>query len=607
MVDEVRFEGADAIPPEQLLRYLNVAESGFWPIGGPAYYNDGLARVDEARLVRAYAALGFHDARVERITIEVIGEGQPLPVRVVVAVVEGEPVRAQRVRFDWSDGRPAHAAEIESMSPLGVGDVFSVGALNDARGALRSALQARGHALAEVVESAEVDRDARAASVAFRLSPGPRLRIGAVHLRGLERVPADLTRNEVDFAEGRWTSPALYRRLEQRAYAMDVFRAATVRPAGEPDADDRIDLDLHLEELPSQRIKIGVGFGFEPARWEERVTVLYTHRNLFGRLVRLDLRTKVGYAELPAVWDPQAHGPIFRTEPRFRRKGWLERELVWTLAPAFELGIDEGYQFYSPELRTGVSRFFFGRLLFEIGHRVQFVDFFNISQTFSSNRTQLGRDFRDPYLLSMVEAGPTLYLTDDVLEPANGLILDAKWGTAGGVFGGDYDFHKVEGGARVYWQVTERLQVGGRARGGTISTYGDQPGAPIPLKFALGGADTVRGWGLKRLSPQVFDCDDPVDCRGVPIGGFSMFLGNAEVRYRVVGPLLLAAFLDVGDVQPDTLDWRPDDWNYSTGGGPRVATPGGRFRLDFGWRLNETPRFAGEERWALHFALGETF
>ena len=39
-----------AVPAERVLPYLNVAESGAWPLGGPAYYNDGLARIDRVRL-----------------------------------------------------------------------------------------------------------------------------------------------------------------------------------------------------------------------------------------------------------------------------------------------------------------------------------------------------------------------------------------------------------------------------------------------------------------------------------------------------------------------------------------------------------------------------
>ena len=203
--------------------------------------------------------------------------------------------------------------------------------------------------------------------------------------------------------------------------------------------------------------------------------------------------------------------------------------------------------------------------------------------------------------------GPTWFLTDDVFEPANGVVLDAKWAVAGGPFGGDYDFHRLQGGVRAYWKVTRALQLGARARAGTIFTYGSEPGVPVLMKFALGGADTVRGWGLKRLSPQAFDCEEPTDCHGVPIGGRSMILANVEARLRLVGPLLLAVFGDLGDVQADSWTWKVEEWSYSTGTGLRVETPVGRFRLDFGWRINETERFVAERRWALHFALGETF
>ena len=46
----------------------------------------------------------------------------------------------------------------------------------------------------------------------------------------------------------------------------------------------------------------------------------------------------------------------------------------------------------------------------------------------------------------------------------------------------------------------------------------------------------------------------------------------------------------------------------STGPGLRYDSPIGTFRLDVGFRLNETDQTAFEKRiWAIHFGLGETF
>jgi len=208
-----------------------------------------------------------------------------------------------------------------------------------------------------------------------------------------------------------------------------------------------------------------------------------------------------------------------------------------------------------------------------------------------------------------VEIEAKLYLTDRILDPNNGAILGVRYAVAGGPFGGHYDFHKLAPELRSYWRVIPRLQLACRAGTGYIFLYGDKPAAPFNMKFYLGGSDTVRGWGLRRLSPKTEICPDTEEttCRRIPIGGSTFVLGNVEIRVRTVGKLYVIAFFDVGDVQDGQVVYRPNQWNLSSGGGLRYASPVGKIRLDVGARLNDTPLSQGEDRVAFHLGLGESF
>src|SRR5262249_9905878 len=152
-------------------------------------------------------------------------------------------------------------------------------------------------------------------------------------------------------AEGKQYSPKLVRKIEDAVYALEVFDTVTVERPPRPDGDGTIDLVIRARPSKPQSIKLGGGFGFDPVRWEQRATMLYSHRDLGRNLTRFDLRLQAGYAELPSLLRPVEHGPIVRLEPKFRQKGLIEKKTVATLAPSFELGIWEGYQFYSPTLR----------------------------------------------------------------------------------------------------------------------------------------------------------------------------------------------------------------------------------------------------------------
>nr|WP_255216789.1 BamA/TamA family outer membrane protein [Pseudenhygromyxa sp. WMMC2535] len=373
-----------------------------------------------------------------------------------------------------------------------------------------------------------------------------------------------------------------------------------------------VPVTLSVTESNPQRVRVGLGLGFESNRWDQRVSARYSHANLFGDLYKLTLSSYAGYAELPNPINLITHGPIAELGINMEKKGLLEKQLVWTGDLRVRLGIEQGYQSWSTEHRFGVSRFFTRWFQLELSHTLRYVDFFAISPTLAADDTFLGLDFRDPYILSYVDIGATIYAVDQISSPNSGGILGVRYRVAGGPFGGHYDYQEVEPFLRLYWRPIDRLQLAARARLGMIFPYGDEPGAPIDMRRYLGGSNSVRGWGLRRLSPRIDDCEDgedPLagDCDSIPVGGNSSVLGNLELRVRIWRELWVAAFLDGGDVQDGISTFSPQEWNYASGGGLRYDSPIGKLRLDVGVRLNETTLSEGEPIWSLHFGLGESF
>lgn len=628
-IKDVEFEGVTRFKEDELLAYLHMGETTIWPWKDKFAYLPGNLPVDSARIVEVYKAHGYYDAEVVSITPSVRagnvrlfartpGERRPGKASIKVVVREGEPTRVRSLALVFPDGRPVGPTAarltddaLRKRLALHEGEPFEIPRLNTSVDQLREALQDAGFAYAEVEEEATV-APGRGADVRFTVTPGPYVTIGTLRFEGLGDVPEKYVRYEVEFAEGKPYSPKLVRRIEDAVYGLEVFDTVTVERPPKPDGQRAIDLVVKVRPSKPQSIKLGGGFGFDPVRWDQRATMLYSHRNLGNNLTRFDLRVQAGYAELPSLLRPAEHGPIGRIEPRFRQKGLIEKKTVATLAPAFELGIWEGYQFYSPTLRAGLSRFF-GRIVeAELTYNLRFVDFFNVSPTLKTEDNEvLGRDFRDPYLLSYIEPSLRVYLTDSVLKPKNGAIIGVVYDLAG--LGGHFSFHRVRPSVRLYWTPHWRLTLAARAELGWIVPFGPRGGAPIDMRFYLGGADTVRGWGLRRLSPQVApeECEGgelgETGCRTIPVGGNTMILGNIEARVHATKMLSFAGFFDMGDVQSGINRFRASHLNYSAGPGVRLDTPIGTFRLDVGFRLNDTDYALGQKIWALHFGLGEAF
>jgi outer membrane protein assembly factor BamA len=609
---KVKIEGNRELKDEEIRGHLHLKGTTWFPLPNRRYLYPAYLTKDARRIEQLYEANGHYEARVT--DVEVVPRRKESVVDVRFVVEEGPPTTVESVEFLWPDGPPlgppdrrATPAKIETRCDLQIDKAFSVKEMHESESTMKAALQTRGYAFAQVHGTAEVDRVARTAKVRFEIRPGRWVRIGEIRVEGVHMIPHRLVDVEVEEYEGKPFSPHRIESIEDSIYGLGIFSSVSVIPAEAP-RGDFIDLTVRVTETKPQSVKLGVGFEVGAARWEQYGAVRYRHENLFRNLTRFETRLKAGYAELPALFRPDEHGPIVEAEPSLRKKGFLEKKLVWEIRPKFEVGIWEGYQFYSPSYRAGVSRFF--TRFFELGlsHNLRFVDFFNISPTLNRQRSVLGLDFRDPYLLSYVEVESWIHLTDRIVDPRNGVRAGVVYDLAGGFVGGMYDYNKVTPEIRAYYMpLKNRLQFAARAQAGFILPFGDEPGAPFDLKYYLGGTTTHRGFGWRRLSPYVEDCEDDGDCDRIPVGGNTVVLGNFETRVRVWKDLWTVAFFDAGDVQSDVQRIVPSDWSYAAGPGLRYKSKIGTFRLDVGFRLNRPEQYSHEPIWALHFGLGEQF
>ena len=166
-----------------------------------------------------------------------------------------------------------------------------------------------------------------------------------------------------------------------------------------------------------------------------------------------------------------------------------------------------------------------------------------------------------------------------------------------------------------------------RIGGGIIYSYGNAAAAPYSEQFYVGGANSIRAFTIRSVGPGRFapDRNDPyayID----QIGDIKLE-ANAEYRFRIVGDLAGAFFLDVGNVwllrddpaRPGgQFAWRHllTDLATGTGIGFRYDINLLVFRFDIGYALHfpydtgrngyfNAPNF--RDAFGVHLALGYPF
>jgi outer membrane protein insertion porin family len=167
-------------------------------------------------------------------------------------------------------------------------------------------------------------------------------------------------------------------------------------------------------------------------------------------------------------------------------------------------------------------------------------------------------------------------------NPRGGWLNELVLKKTGGVLGGDGDFWTLVVDVR-RWQTTfprQRLLLSG-----LISLQSGTVGESFPgyLQYRLGGANTIRGYDIEKLSRELF--------------GRNQMIGTVEYSYALVPQrrfdfwkfsfrlgLEVAVFGDVGVAWNESRDLSAKRTRAGMGSGLRILMPGSEMlRLDVGW------------------------
>ena len=597
-IASIQFHGNTALSDDQLRKYLPVQRKD-------TYLETNEAAVFDV-LLQAYAAHGYYDAQIVKVDVQPTLRDW---VRITVHLLEGRPTRVRVLGAKWRPPIP-DSPRIMKKLPLKTGDIADIKKLNQLVKRVKKRLATRGYALADVQESMVVTRDEYAADIMLEIKPGQVCTIDKIHIDGLVLAPSDLVYRQVTEFEGEVYTPRVEKQIEDNLEQLNAFRMIDVAPVPRPDTPGVIDVDISVVEANFQNLKVGLGGQFETNKFLGWTSAVYQHNNFLHRLNQFQLRSKVGWALVPALWDVQDMGPVTLIEPSVTRRGFLEKKLVWNIATGLRTDVEENYKLFSPSARLSVSRPFFERLVLRLTYNFEYIVLYGMNDYIIKQLQNTYEDMRSPIRLADLNANVLLWLTDKQDNPNNGVIVQFDYWHSDPYLASQVAFNKIQPAVSAYWRVLPFFQIALHGELGFIYPIGKKDYTGIRANFFLGGHNTVRGWGGKRLAPWRELCVDAAqqkNCEKIWIGGKTMLEGNAEFRFRVSKLISVITFLDMGDVQYGVQQFVPSVWNYSAGGGIRIHTPVGRIRLDVGYRLNDPPLYRDEPRFGVHLGLGEAF
>lgn len=188
-------------------------------------------------------------------------------------------------------------------------------------------------------------------------------------------------------------------------------------------------------------------------------------------------------------------------------------------------------------------------------------------------------------------------------------------------------FLKLNSEFRYHYRINKNQSIASRVAGGVIWSYGNATTAPYTEQFYVGGANSVRAFSARNIGPGGYPPNDQAKYTYINHVGDIRMEANVEYRFRMVGDLHGALFLDAGNVWLMRKDEnRPggelilrnfaEQIALGTGVGIRYDMDFLVFRLDWGIALHDPydtgksgyyniPKF--KDSMALHFAIGYPF
>jgi len=610
-IRRVEFLGNKNLPSGDLLDEMETAPWRFWRFwSNRSKYRPEILEEDIEKLLLLYSDRGFLEASIDQQTVSINPVGKSR-LDLTIPIREGE--RSYFGKSTLTGNAVISTEDLLEDTLLKPKQPYSPSVLSNERSRLTKLYGEKGYLDARVRLIRTPNFNTKEIDLLFEITENNKFSVNTIKVRGNEKTKTIVLIRELSLAPGETFD---LRRMENDEYTLrntKLFEKVSLsdEPISSEDAElrnSRRNLVVDVEEGRTGHVGFGIGFStlekammfaefrqgnFDIMRWRA------PHR-LQGDSQKFRLRLKLGSKSNEAR--------LALEEPWF-----LNRRV----AAGFEVFREKSdYQSsYYDELRAGFE-IYFRKRLFELVEGRLFYSFEDvlIGDIENTPRTEWIRndsaydETSREIKRTISKVGLTLSrdTRDVILFPTEGSIFSIRKEFAGGVFGGDADYGRLElQGARFFQTfdaMEQVLTISGKA--GTLGKFdGNDANVPFFDKFFLGGPYNLRGWDYRDAGPK-----DETD-QEEPIGGNSITYASLEYTFKIADPLRFAFFYDAGYLREGDFKLTPgsgdEDWHDNWGLGIRIMVMGMPLRLDLGFPLSDPSGKDSSSQF--HFSGGTRF
>ena len=569
-IKKIIFKGNKNIKSSQLKKVMMTKRRNIFSIlTKTGTLDEDILKNDLQHLTAYYYDYGYLDVKVSEPKIDL---HDPKRIRIEIEIVEGPQYRLGDI--DFKGDLLTTKEDLFKTLKIKRNDVYRNSAIRKDVSALTEKFANQGYAYVEITPEPSVDPKNLLVHLILDIEKKKRVSFEKIQIVGNTKTRDKVIRRELQVAEGELYSATGLNKSRDRLKRTGFFKEVNFTTS-RGSTDEKINLDIKVEEAPTGAISFGIGYSSIDQVFG---TASISDRNLFG----------MGY-----------HG-VFKF-----RLGTIVRDFMLSFTDPYFLGYHytAGIDLYNErrELDTYSYKTTGGGLRFgkELTEKIRVDAMYKWEKINVYDVT----DYASHYIkeqegkatTSAISLTPSYDTRDDYYNPTRGARHSLFVQYAGGILGFDNDFIKVVGQTSWYFPLPLNTVLNLRGQAGFIEPYSGKK-APIYEKFFVGGMYTVRGFK--------YGMAGPIDENKEPIGAEKMVAFNSELLFplsREIG-LRGAIFFDIGKGFDKMSDITP--LKFGVGPGIRWFSPFGPIRIDIGFNLNPKP---GESRHAIDFTAGTTF
>jgi outer membrane protein insertion porin family len=549
---------------------------------------------NDLQLLNAYYIdHGFIEAKISEPNLDL---SNPKKIRIEIEILEGPQYHVGTI--DFKGDLLTTKEDLFKGLKMKRNDVYSNTAIRKDINALTEKFANQGYAYIEINPETIIDNKNLLVHITFDIEKKKQVSFEKIQIVGNSKTRDKVIRRELRVAEGELYSATDMNKSRDRLKRTGFFKEVDFTTS-RGSTEDKINLDIKVEEAPTGAISFGVGY----SSLENVVgSASISDRNLFGYGYNGVLKFSLG-----------AETRNFRlsfTDPYF---------LGYPLSAGIDLYHErvEIFDTYSYKITGGDLRFgkeLTDKIRLDVMYKLENINVYDVKETASTYiKEQEGKK-----TTSAISISPSIDTRDDYFNPRRGSRHSLFIQNAGGILGGDNYFVKVTGETSWFFPLPLNTTLNLRAKAGMITPYGGKT-LPVYEKFFAGGIQTVRGFEYGKAGP--------VDENDEPVGAKMMAVFNAEWIFPLAREIGLrgALFFDVGKGfdkfkdkttsfidQTDPLNpkikTRPGKGlfplKFGAGPGIRWFSPFGPIHIDIGFNLSPKK---GEKRNVIEFTAGTIY